>query len=77
MREEDRTIAWIHDQFQRLDCREITLTAQTGSGYGRFTRGDQALRLPLPLAHRVLFPLLTRSGDEVVWAALEERRRTT
>ena len=70
MPDEGRTIAWVHDQLRRLDCREITLTAKPSAADGLFTRGDRSLRLPLSLAHRVLFPLLTRSGDEVVWMAL-------
>ena len=76
MPESGRTIAWILDQLKRLDCGEITLTAQPGARDGLFTRGDESLRLRLSLAHRVLFPLLTRSGDEVVWMALLRARHT-
>jgi hypothetical protein len=71
MPDEDRTIAWIHEQLRRLGCREIMLTVQTGTGTGLFTRGERAITLSLDLAHRSLFPLLTRCGDEIAWKSLE------
>ena len=72
MLDKERLISGLHDQLGRLSCREIEMTASTDCLDGLFHRNGQTIQLPLSIALRRLFPLLARSGDELVWRVLEE-----
>ena len=74
MDESGPTIARIHDQFTRLYCSEIHFSAAVGCVDGLFHRGEESVRLPLQLAHRALFVLLSHSGDDLAWRALKAAR---
>ena len=67
-------IVRIHDQFTRLCCSEVQLSAAVGCADGLFHRGEESVQLPLKLAHRALFVLLSHAGDDLAWRALKGAR---
>ena len=62
----------ILEELARLGCREISLDVETGSSEGLIRHGEEEVRLGLERTRAALFVLPSYSGDDVVWAALQE-----